>query len=42
MIGDTGSTDGTRAFIKSLFAARKKPGKLHSFPPLKGESTDGF
>jgi FkbM family methyltransferase len=32
VIGDTGSTDGTPDFIKSFFAARKKPGELHSFP----------
>jgi glycosyltransferase involved in cell wall biosynthesis len=32
VIGDTGSTDGTQDFIKSFFAARQKPGELHSFP----------
>jgi tetratricopeptide (TPR) repeat protein len=32
VIGDTGSTDGTQEFIKSFFAARGKPGELHSFP----------
>jgi glycosyltransferase involved in cell wall biosynthesis len=32
VIGDTGSTDGTQDFIKSFFAARNKPGELHSFP----------
>src|SRR5438132_2586168 len=32
VIGDTGSTDGTQEFIKSFFAACKKPGELHSFP----------
>ena len=32
VIGDTGSTDGTQDFIKSFFAARKKPGELHSLP----------
>src|SRR5262245_64007853 len=32
VIGDTGSTDGTQDFIESFFAARKKPGELHSFP----------
>ena len=32
IIGDTGSTDGTREFIRSFFAARHIPGELHSFP----------
>jgi FkbM family methyltransferase len=32
IIGDTGSSDGTQDFITSFFAARKKPGELHSFP----------
>jgi glycosyltransferase involved in cell wall biosynthesis len=32
VIGDTGSTDGTQDFIKAFFAARNKPGELHSFP----------
>jgi FkbM family methyltransferase len=32
VIGDTGSTDGTQDFIKSFFAACKKPGELHTFP----------
>ena len=32
VIGDTGSTDGTQDYIKSFFAARHKPGELHSFP----------
>ena len=32
VICDTGSTDGTQDFIKSFFAARKKPGELHSLP----------
>jgi FkbM family methyltransferase len=32
VIGDTGSTDGTQDFITSFFAARNKPGELHSFP----------
>jgi glycosyltransferase involved in cell wall biosynthesis len=31
VIGDTGSTDGTREFIQSFFAARGIPGDLHSF-----------
>jgi glycosyltransferase involved in cell wall biosynthesis len=32
VIGDTGSTDGTQAFISSFFAGRNLPGELHSFP----------
>jgi len=32
VIGDTGSSDGTQAFIKSFFAKRNLPGELHSFP----------
>ena len=32
VIGDTGSTDGTQAFIKSFFAERGLPGELHEFP----------
>jgi tetratricopeptide (TPR) repeat protein len=32
VIGDTGSGDGSQEFIRSFFAARKKPGELHSFP----------
>lgn len=32
VIADTGSTDGTPDFIRSFFAARKKPGELHSIP----------
>jgi len=32
VIGDTGSTDGTGAFIRSFFAERGIPGELHSFP----------
>src|SRR5690349_19216101 len=37
IIGDTGSTDGTQDFIKDFFAARKKPGELHSFPFINFE-----
>jgi hypothetical protein len=32
IIGDTGSTDGTREFIRSFFAARNIPGELFSLP----------
>ena len=32
VIGDTGSTDGTQAFIRAFFAERGLPGELHSFP----------
>jgi len=32
VIGDTGSTDGTQAFVKSFFEARQIPGELHEFP----------
>jgi glycosyltransferase involved in cell wall biosynthesis len=32
VIGDTGSTDGTRDFIRAFFAVRGIPGELHSFP----------
>src|SRR5689334_16676887 len=32
VIGDTGSTDGTQAMVKSFFAARNLPGELHEFP----------
>ena len=32
VIGDTGSTDGTQAFITTFFAQRNLPGELHSFP----------
>jgi glycosyltransferase involved in cell wall biosynthesis len=32
VIGDTGSSDGTREFITSFFARRRLPGELHSFP----------
>ncbi|MBV8188761.1 MAG: tetratricopeptide repeat protein [Alphaproteobacteria bacterium] len=32
VIGDTGSTDGTQAFVKAFFAAHDKPGELHGFP----------
>jgi len=37
VIGDTGSTDGTQDFIKSLFAERGIPGELHSFAFLNFE-----
>ena len=32
VIGDTGSTDGTPAFIEAFFAKRGIPGELHRFP----------
>jgi glycosyltransferase involved in cell wall biosynthesis len=32
VIGDTGSTDGTQAFVERFFAAHNIPGELHSFP----------
>ena len=32
VIGDTGSTDGTQAFILEFFAKRGIPGELHEFP----------
>src|SRR4051812_46307137 len=32
IIADTGSTDDTRNFIESFFAARGIPGELHSLP----------
>src|SRR5216684_1409410 len=32
VIGDTGSTDGTPAFIEAFFARRGIPGELHRFP----------
>lgn len=32
VIGDTGSTDGTRDFIRAFFARHEIPGELHSFP----------
>jgi len=31
IIGDTGSSDGTQAFIREFFAARGVPGELHEF-----------
>ncbi len=31
VICDTGSTDGTRELVRSIFAARNIPGELHSF-----------
>ena len=32
VIGDTGSTDGSQAFIRAFFAERAIPGELHEFP----------
>jgi glycosyltransferase involved in cell wall biosynthesis len=32
VIGDTGSTDGTRDLIRAFFAERGIPGELHEFP----------
>ena len=32
VIGDTGSSDGTQAFIRGFFAERGVPGELHEFP----------
>lgn len=37
VICDTGSTDGTQDLIRSFFAARNKPGELHSAPFLNFE-----
>jgi glycosyltransferase involved in cell wall biosynthesis len=32
VIGDTGSTDGTREFVRCFFAQRDIPGELYSYP----------
>lgn len=39
VIGDTGSTDGTQAFIRDFFAERQIPGELHEFPFVDFEAT---
>jgi glycosyltransferase involved in cell wall biosynthesis len=39
VICDTGSTDGTQAFIKSFFAERGIPGELHGSPSSNTSGT---